>query len=130
MSYGSSASGNINKGWPDIHDQRYIHQCQSGANNKNPEAVAEASRITKSFHGTSLGWLHKTSPSARKQSKSCAMKRSTSLWVWRKVDGNWDNSMIRIYDGREANAKQILEFKDTNKLKKWDCENHSVGSEQ
>ena len=33
---------------------------------------------------------------------SCEMRRSNSFWVRRKVNGNWDNSMIRIWRWRES----------------------------
>ena len=33
------------------------------------------------------------------------MKRGIPLWIWWKVDGNWDNNMIRISQWRESHCR-------------------------
>ena len=39
---------------------------------------------------------------------SYVMKRDILLWVYSKVNGNWDNSMIRISQWRKAIVEQVL----------------------
>ena len=34
-----------------------------------------------------------------------AMKRGILLWIWWKVNGNWDNNMIRIFQWRESHCR-------------------------
>ena len=39
---------------------------------------------------------------------SYVMKRDILLWVYSKVNGNWDNSMIRISQWRKPIVEQVL----------------------
>ena len=34
------------------------------------------------------------------------MKQGIPFWVWRKVDGNWDNEIIRISQWRESHFRK------------------------
>ena len=36
---------------------------------------------------------------------SYAVKRDIPLWIWWKVNGNWDNNMIRISQWRKSRCK-------------------------
>ena len=38
---------------------------------------------------------------------SSAMKRGVPFWIWRKVNGNWDNNMIWIYQRRKNPLQNI-----------------------
>ena len=47
-----------------------------------------------------------------------AMKGGILFWVYWKINGNWDNSMNRISNGRKAIAEQILVSDERNKSKR------------
>ena len=49
--------------------------------------------------------LMKTIPISTRIAISYAMEQDISFSVWRKVNGNWDNNMIKISQGREGNCK-------------------------
>ena len=49
---------------------------------------------------------------------SNAMKRGILVWIWQKVDGNWDNNMIKFLNGRKTIIEQILVSEERNKSKK------------
>ena len=53
--------------------------------------------------------ITKTAPTSTKIVISSEMKWGILFWVWQKVNGNWDNSMIIV--------KQILGSEEVNKFK-------------
>ena len=46
---------------------------------------------------------------------SYAIKWGIPLWIWWKVNGNWDNNMITISQWRGSFVEQILASEDRNK---------------
>ena len=62
--------------------------------------------------------VKKTVPISARIVISYAMKRGIALWVWRKVNGNWDNNMIRISQWRESHCRQILASEERHKSKR------------
>ena len=59
---------------------------------------------------------------------SHAMKQDILLWIWWKVNGNWENNMIRMCQWRESHWRTNATVR-REKSKKQDSENHSVRSE-
>ena len=51
-----------------------------------------------------------------------ANKRDIPLWIWRKVNGNWDDNMIRISQWRESHCRTNTCVKRENPHEQ-DCEN-------
>ena len=49
--------------------------------------------------------ITKTVPIRTRTVLSYAMKWSIPLWVWRKVNGNWENNMIRISQWKESHCR-------------------------
>ena len=49
--------------------------------------------------------IMKTVPISMRIAMSYAMKRVIPLWIWWKINGNWDNNMIRISQWRESHCK-------------------------
>ena len=47
-----------------------------------------------------------------------AMKQSIPFWVSQKVNGNWDNNLIRISNWEKAIVEQILASEEINKSKR------------
>ena len=47
--------------------------------------------------------------------RSNLMKRGIPLWIWWKVNGNWDNNMSWIYQWRKAIVEQVLASEEINK---------------
>ena len=45
--------------------------------------------------------IAKTAPISTRIVISYAMKQSIPLWIWWKVNGNWNNNMVRIFQWRE-----------------------------
>ena len=52
---------------------------------------------------------------------SCEMRRSNPFWVWRKVNGIWDNNMIKISQWREKYCWTNTRVR-RNKSNEQDCE--------
>ena len=48
---------------------------------------------------------------------SCAIKWEILLFVWQKVNGNWDNNIIRIFQWKESHYKKNTSIK-INKFKR------------
>ena len=70
---------------------------------QNSLAAAEAPSLKISSHGTSLKWSQKPSLSA--PGWNYLMKRGIPLWIWWKLNGNWDNNMIRTSQWRESHCR-------------------------
>ena len=49
---------------------------------------------------------------------SYAMKRDIPFWIWRNVNGNWDNKMIRFPNRGKAIVEQIPASEERNKSKR------------
>ena len=48
---------------------------------------------------------HKDLPNQHKNSHSYVRKWDILFWIWWKVNGNWDNNMIRILQWRERHCR-------------------------
>ena len=60
---------------------------------------------------------------------SYVMKRGIPLWILWKVNGNWDNKMIRVSKQWKSHCRANTRVKREINPKKEDYENHSLGSE-
>ena len=56
--------------------------------------------------------ITKTIPVRTRIVKTYAMKQGITFWVWQKVNGNWDNNMIRISKGGKTIIKQLTVSKE------------------
>ena len=65
-----------------------------------------------------LSMIMKTIPISMRIVISYVMKRGILLWIWWKVNGNWDNNMIKISQWRENILEQILASEERNKSKR------------
>ena len=65
-----------------------------------------------------LSMIMKTIPISMRIVISYVMKRGILLWIWWKVNGNWDNNMIKISQWRENIIEQILASEERNKSKR------------
>ena len=61
--------------------------------------------------------ITKTVPVSRRIIISYAIKRGIPFWLWRKVNGNWHNNMIRISQWKKAIVEQILLSEEKKKSK-------------
>ena len=55
---------------------------------------------------------------------SYAMKLGIPFWVWQKVNGNWDNNMIRISQFRESHCRThtgVKRYKKNPKEQDFEC---------
>ena len=67
----------------------------------------------------------KTVPISRRMVISNAMKQDISLWIWWKVNGNWDNYMGRISNGGKVIVEQIvasLEWEKSKRAGLWESQ--------
>ena len=85
---------------------------------QNSLTAVEALSLKISSHGTSQQMITKTIPVSTRLVISCAMKRDIPLWIWWKVNGNWENNMIRIFQWRKTIVEQILASEEINKFKR------------
>ena len=81
--------------WPDTYDEGYMHQFL------NPFTKSTTSSSNSTEFKDILPWnisqmIMKTIPVSTRIVISYAMKWGISLWISWKVNGNWDNNMIRI----------------------------------
>ena len=104
INYGSSTScwktTEMSEVWPDTYELI--------SSNLNPLTKFTSSRSTE-FKDI-LPWnisqmITKTIPISTKIVISHAMKQGILFWVYWKVSGNWDNSMIRISQWRESDCR-------------------------
>ena len=125
--------------WPDIFYEGYIHQFQEYIH----QYINSLTKFTGSSRCTEfkdiLPWniyqmITKTVPISTRIIISYAMKRSIPLWIRWKVNGNWANSMIRIFQWNQnwdqndqvsqlfsrgkAILEQILTSEEINKSKR------------
>ena len=94
----------MSEAWPDTFNEViYINY------KLNPLTKFTSSNRSTEFKDI-LPWnisqmITKTVPISTRVVISNAMKRSIQLWIWWKVNGNWDNNMIRISLWRESHCK-------------------------
>ena len=127
MNYGSSTSSWKPRRWVRldlIFCMRDIY-INFNLNIQNSPAATEAPSLKISSHGISLKWSRSISIST-KIVISYAMKRGVPLWIWWKVNGNWDSNMIRISQWRESHCRTNLSVRRKINRKYQDYENHSL----
>ena len=108
MSYGTSKSSRKSWRWMKL-DQIFtmrdiIHQFQPW----QPIKFSTSSRGTE-FKDI-LPWnisqmITKTVTINTRIVIGCAMKRDIPFWVWRKINGNWENNTIRVSQWRESHCR-------------------------
>ena len=69
-----------------------------------------------SSHGISL--IKKTIPISTRTVISYAMKWGISLWIWWKVNGKWDNNVIRISQWRESHRRVNTSIRRKKEIQK------------
>ena len=62
--------------------------------------------------------ITKTIPISTRIVISNAMKRSIPLWIWWKVNGNWDNNLIRISLWRASHCRTSTSVRRKKKILK------------
>ena len=79
--------------------------------NSNPKSLTKlisSSRSTefKDIHlWNTSQMIKKIVPISLREVINYMMKLGISFWVWQKVDGNWNHSMIRIFQWRENHCR-------------------------
>ena len=120
MNYGSSKSSG--KPWRSMSLDLIFSMRNIYINsNLNPLTKFPSSRSTR-FKDT-LPWnisqmTMKTIPISMRRVISYAMKRSISLWIWWKVNGNWDKTWSEFSNGGKAIVEQILASEERKKSKR------------
>ena len=71
---------------------------------QNSVVAAEALSLKISFHGTSH-IITKIVPISTRIVVSDAMKWGILLWIWWKVNGNWDSNMVKIFQWRKSHCR-------------------------
>ena len=100
----------IKEAWPDTHDEGYIHQFQPIPFTKFTSS--RSNEFKDILPWRSLKWsqrvsqmITKTVPISTRIIIKYAMKQGIPLWIWWKVNGNWDNNMIRISQWSESHCR-------------------------
>ena len=92
------------EGWHDTYDKGYIHQFQP----KITHIFPSSSRSTE-FKDIFQSNISQITTQIIKISTSIVisyfMKQGIPFWIWRKVNGNWDNHSIRISQWRENHCR-------------------------
>ena len=83
---------------------------------QNSLAAEEALSLKISYHGTSF--IDRLDIQIiMRMVISYAMKRGIPLWIWQKVNGNWDNNVIRISQWSESHCRTNTSVRKRNKSK-------------
>ena len=80
-------------------------------------AAAEPLGLKIPFHGTYLKWSQRL-PVSTRIVIGYAMKWGILFWVWWKVNGNWDNNMIRISQWRESHCRTNTSIRRKKSIQK------------
>ena len=62
--------------------------------------------------------IMKTIPISTRIVISCGMKRGILFWVYWKINGNWDNSMIKISQLRGSHCRSIISVRRNKYIQK------------
>ena len=120
MNYCSSTSSW--KPWRYVRVNLIIMMRDTSINsNLNPLTKFTSGRSTK-LKGIFPSWnisrmTTKTVPISTRIAISYTMKRGIPFWVWQKVNGNWDNNLIRILQWRERNIRKNISVRRQKKSK-------------
>ena len=94
--------------------------------------VTSSNRINKFkdiFPCNTSELITKTFPISTRTVISYVIKWVIQLWLWWKVNENWDNNMIRITQWRESHCRTNTTFTRKKEIQKLqDCANRSLGS--
>ena len=61
---------------------------------------------------------YKDRPNQHKMVLRYLMKRGIPLWIWWKVNGNWDTNMIRIFQWRESHCRTNSSVRRNRQIQK------------
>ena len=108
MGYGSSTSSWKPWKWVGLDLIFSMRDIYINSNLNPLTKFTSSSRSTKSKY--ILLWyisqmITKTVPISTRVVISYAVKWGIRLWIWWKVNGNWDNNMIRISQWRESHCR-------------------------
>ena len=107
----------MSEAWSDIFYERYIHQFQ----------LEPFTKFTSSSGNTKLKdilpWnisqmATKAIPISTRIVRNYATKRDIPSWIWWKVNGNWDNNMIRISQRRENHCRTNTSIRRKKEIQK------------
>ena len=79
---------------------------------------SRSSKLKVIFSWNISQMITRTVPISTRIVVSYTKKRSIPLWVWRRVNGNWDNNMIRISEWRESHCKTDTSFRRCKQIQK------------
>ena len=83
----------------------------------NTQGLNKLTKFTSSSKSTGFKdifisqMIKKTVPISRRIVISYAVKQGIMLWIWWKVNGNWDNNMIRFPQWRESCCRRITSIR-------------------
>ena len=108
MNYGSSTSSWKPRRWVRLELSVSMRDIYI---NSNLNAVTKFTTSSRSSEFNDILWwnisqmITKTVPISTRILISNAMKQGILLWIWWKVNGNWDNNKIRISQWRENHCR-------------------------
>ena len=117
MNYGSSTTC-----WKPWRWVRLSMRDKYTNSNLNPLTKFTSSSRSTAFKDI-LPWnisqmIMKTIPISMRIVISCAMKQGILFWIWWKVNGTWDNNMIRISQWRQSHWRTNTSVRKRNKSKR------------
>ena len=117
MNYGSSTTC-----WKPWRWVRLSMRDKYTNSNLNPLTKFTSSSRSTEFKDI-LPWnisqmIMKTIPISMRIVISCAMKQGILFWIWWKVNGTWDNNMIRISQWRQSHWRTNTSVRKRNKSKR------------
>ena len=116
MNYGSSTSSW--KPWRQVRLGGIYTSVPTWTHLQNSLAAPEVLSLKISFPRNISQMITKTIPISTRIVISYAMKWGIPLWIWWKVNGNWDNKMIRISQWKESHCRTNTSIRREKKIQK------------
>ena len=125
----------MSEAWLDTFDEGYVHQFQREPTHKiHWHQQKHEFRVILPWKISKM--ITKTVPITTRIAISYTMKQGILLWIWQKVNGNWDNNMVRISQWRQSlcrtnthiRRKKEIQISRTVRITVWDLStkvNHS-----
>ena len=102
---------------PGINDELYT-SVLTWTHSQNSLAAAEACSSKNVFPWEISQMITKTVLISTRIFICSALKRDIPYFVWQKLNGNWGNNMIRIFQWRESHCRTNTKVRVKNQIQK------------
>ena len=117
MAGAQEAENHGDEAWPDIFYERYTNQFQPEPTHKIHKQQQKhwALRYPPMEH---LSNDQEDHSNQHENSHKLCNETDIPLWIWSRINGNWDNNTIRISQWRESHCRTITSVRRKKKVQK------------